>query len=211
MIRVKVCGITRLEDALAAAESGMWAVGFVFVRGTPRFIEPEKALKIIENLPKPLEKTGVFADSSLNKVKEVSQLANITKIQLHGDETPEFCAEVSGITGKEVIKAFPMSNINDIEQIVPYKASVSYILLDTHSKTQKGGTGKTFDWNIAKAAKQYDLPLILAGGLNPDNILKAYLEVKPFALDLSSGLEVSRGIKDPEKIRELGKICCQNS
>lgn len=199
-MKIKICGITRLEDALHVEKTGLWAVGFIFAENTPRYIDPEKAAKISEKLSDRIEKIGVFLNASVDKILQVSQLVGLSKIQLHGDEPPEFCLEVAQKTGKEVIKAIRLGNEDDLRLIEPYKNSVSYILVDGYCEKSYGGTGKTCDWKTAKKAHSYDLPIILAGGLNPDNILQAYEEVQPYALDLSSGVEISKGIKNLEKI-----------
>ncbi len=202
-MRIKICGITQTRDALLAQDAGVWAVGFIFVENTPRYVTPEKAREITDKLSEKTEKVGVFLNSPLDIISKICKLAGITKIQLHGDETPEFCREVNEVTGKDIIKAFRIKQENDISSMVSYKDSASYVLLDTFCETQHGGTGKTFDWKIAKKAQVFGIPLILAGGLTPDNIVKAYQEVKPFALDISSGVEESKGVKSPEKIAKI--------
>lgn len=205
-MRVKVCGITRLEDARLAADAGAWAVGFIFVPDTPRYITSESVGRVVSKLPESLEKVGVFADSPINEVIKITKQAGITKIQLHGTESPEYCTDIAEATGKEVIKAFRVKQQSYIELIERYREKISYILLDTFSEKHLGGTGETFDWNIAKQAKRLNIPLIIAGGLNPENIMAAYSELEPYALDLSSGLEKAKGIKDEKKLKELKKI-----
>ena len=202
-IKIKICGITRKEDALLAVELGVWAVGFIFVKNTPRYISPEKASEIIKELPENLIKIGVFADISLEEIKNIAIQAGITKIQLHGGETPEFCENLAKLTGKEIIKAIRVKSKEDLQLIHQYKDKVSFILLDSYSETELGGTGKVFDWEIAKKAKEYGIPVILAGGLNPDNAKHAYETIIPYALDISSGIEISKGVKDHEKIKKL--------
>ena len=202
LIKIKVCGITRKEDALLAAELGAWAVGFIFVKNTPRYILSEKAAEIIKELPKELEKIGVFADASLEEIKNTVLETGSTKIQLHGDETPEFCEKLAEITGKEIIKAIKVKNFEDLEIIPQYKDKAVFILLDSYCENQLGGTGKTFDWELAKKAKEYGVPIILAGGLNPDNAKQAYEIVKPYSLDISSGVEEYKGVKDSEKLKK---------
>ena len=203
MVKVKVCGITRIEDARLAVDAGVWAVGFVFVQNSPRHITPQKVAEIIENLPLDVEKVGVFVNSTLDDVAKIAADTGITKIQLHGEETPDYCGKIAEMTGKKVIKALRIVKEWDVNAINSYKPCVSYILLDSYSGAMHGGTGKAFDWEIAKKAKNFRVPLILAGGLTPDNIMKAYKEVKPFALDLSSGVEQSKGIKSPELLLKL--------
>ena len=202
-IKIKICGITRKEDALLAAELGAWAVGFIFVKNTPRYISPDNAAEIIKKLPENLIKIGVFADISLEEIKNIAIQAGITKIQLHGGESPEFCENLAKLTGKEIIKVIRVKSEADLKLITQYKDKVSFILLDSYSETELGGTGKVFDWEIAKKAKEYGIPVILAGGLNPDNAKHAYETIIPYALDISSEIEISKGIKDHEKIKKL--------
>ncbi len=209
-MKVKACGITRLEDALLAVDAGVWAVGFIFVKDTPRYIMPQKAAQIIKNLPEKVERFGVFADAEISEVIDISGSAGVTKIQLHGEESPGYCSKTGLMAGIEIVKAIRIKDINDLELINRYREYVSYILLDTFARKQRGGTGKAFDWNIAKRAKLYNMPIILAGGLSPGNLDLAYREVNPFALDLSSGLEASKGIKDKEKIKSLKNIIKNN-
>lgn len=209
MIRVKICGITRKEDALLAENAEVWAIGFIFVPATPRYITPENAGEITKSLSGKIEKVGVFVNFSCEEIVRISEVAGITKIQLHGEETPEFCAKINKLTGKEVIKAIRIKDEGALKAINSYKGSVSYILLDTYSEKFQGGTGETFNWEIAQKAQNYDLPIILAGGLNPYNLITAYEKVKPFALDLSSGVEKTKGIKDLNKIKQLKEIIKQ--
>ena len=203
LIKIKICGITRKEDTLLAAELGAWAVGFIFVKNTPRYISPEKVAEIIKELPQNLIKIGVFADESIEEIKSIAIQTGITKIQLHGEESPDFCENLAKLTGKEIIKAIKVKSDEDLQLITQYKDKVSFVLLDSYCENQLGGTGKTFDWEIAKKAKEYGIPIILAGGLNPDNIKQAYEAVKPYAFDISSGVEISKGVKDNEKLRKL--------
>ena len=205
-IKIKICGITGKEDALLAAKLGAWAVGFIFVKNTPRYISPEKAAEIIKNLPVNLVKTGVFANEAMDDIKTTVIEAGITKIQLHGDESPQFCKKLAEITGKEIIKAIKIKSIENLEIIPRYKDKVSFILLDSYCEEQLGGTGKVFDWKIAKKANEQGIPVILAGGLNSDNAKQAYEFVKPYALDISSGVEKDKGIKDVEKLKTLFSV-----
>lgn len=203
MVKVKICGITSLEDALFAAKSGAWAVGFVFAKESPRYIAPEKAAEIIKKLPEKTEKTGVFVDSSLEEITEISQKTGLTTIQLHGNETEEFCGKLSDRLKLPVIKALRIKEADVLLVIPKYKNQVFAILLDSWSSKEFGGTGKTFNWDIAVKAKSYGIPVILAGGLNPDNIREAFLKVQPYALDISTGVEKDKGIKDHNRIKNL--------
>lgn len=202
-IKVKICGITRVEDALCACQNGAWAIGYIFVKESKRFIEPKNAGDISKNLPDNIEKIGVFVNSSIEEIEQTTKIAKLSKIQLHGDETPEFCNTVKERTGLDIIKALRIRSEKDLEKIIDYKNIVNIILLDTYSEKEYGGTGETFDWELAQTAKKYNLPVIIAGGLNPQNINCAYNEVEPFALDVSSGVEIEKGIKNKDKIKEL--------
>ncbi len=205
-IKIKICGITKPEDAALAAKLEAWAVGFIFVKESPRYIEPQEVKSIISSLPQNIEKIGVFANSSLEEVIDVASESGITGIQLHGDESAEFCAGLSDSINILVIRAIRVRDFGDLEIIPAYKGIVSAILLDTYSESQLGGTGETFNWEIAKAAKLYDIPIILAGGLNPENIKEAFRQVQPYALDISSGVEKGKGIKDHNKLIDLFNV-----
>lgn len=221
MTKIKICGITRKEDALLCLELGAWAVGFIFVPDTPRYISPKEAAVIINTLESEGEnskiaKVGVFLDESLEEIVRVSRIAKITKIQLHGEESPEFCASVKKETGLEIIKAFrvknsivPISTI-EIEKIKSYRETASLILLDSFSEKAAGGTGEAFDWGIAVEIKKIldkaGIPLILAGGIDARNLQMALKTVSPFAVDVSSGVESEmskKGVKDRQKIVKL--------
>jgi phosphoribosylanthranilate isomerase len=229
-IRIKICGITRKQDALLASELGAWAAGFIFVKNTPRYIMPEAATEIIQELTEGLEnelshsekqssssglhsrfaieKIGVFADASLEEIKNIAEKTGITKIQLHGQETPEYCKNLGNLTGKEIIKAIRIKSKDDLNILRDYKGKASFILLDSYSENKLGGTGKVFDWEIAKIATEQEIPIILAGGLNSDNIKQAYEIVKPYAFDISSGVEADceQRINDPEKLEKLFSV-----
>lgn len=194
--RVKICGITNSKDADAAVESGADALGFIFYSGSPRHIEPEKAAEIIGTLPPFVTAVGVFVDETLEGIKKAVSESGVTCVQLHGSETPEFCESVGG----SVIKAFRIKGLSDIEPIAKYRAGA--YLLDTFKAGVPGGTGKTFDWEIALEAKKLGR-IILSGGLNPENVLDAVRHVNPYAVDVSSGVEKSPGIKDPGLIRKF--------
>lgn len=205
--KIKICGITRKEDAILAESLGAWAIGFIFVKNTPRYILPEKAAEIVNALSENTEKVGVFMNLPIEEVIAHSNLAGITKIQLHGSETPEYCEFLAKLTNKELIKAISIKDSRDIKKIDGYKGKVSYILLDSISENQTGGTGKTFDWELAKIASNKKMPIILAGGLNPDNIKQAHETVQPYALDVSSGVESEKGIKDKDKLVNIINKC----
>ncbi len=194
-VRVKICGITRAEDALRAVEYGADALGFVFFEGSPRHVFPETAGRIIEQLPPFVTTVGVFVNEHPNVIEETIKIAGIDIVQLHGDEPPELCNR-----WPRTIKAFRVRELSDLDTIQRYRASA--YLLDAYSPEDYGGTGQSFNWDIAIEAKRYG-PVILAGGLNPENILEAIKKVRPYGVDVSSGVEKDRGIKDPQKMKSF--------
>ena len=196
MIKIKICGITNPEDALFAADLGVDALGFVFYPQSPRNIEPKKARKIIQQLPPFLAKVGVFVNETAARVNEIIELTGIDVVQLHGQEAPEYCQRFE----RKVIKAFRIAPNFDPAQIEVYK--VAAYLLDTYLTGICGGTGEIFNWEIAKRAKQYGR-IILAGGLNPENIKEAICQVEPYGVDISSGVEIRPGEKDKRKLEQL--------
>jgi len=193
--RIKICGITNLEDARAAADLGTDALGFIFVPNTPRYIEPEVAKRIIRNLPPFVISVGVFADALPEVILQTVRTCGLNAVQLHGSETPEYCSEING---PKLIKAFRIKDRSSLSSIPDYE--VSAYLLDTYIKGKKGGTGETFNWNLAREAKKYGR-IIVAGGLTPENVAQAILHVRPYAVDVGSGVESSPGKKDHSKIK----------
>jgi phosphoribosylanthranilate isomerase len=197
-IKIKVCGTTNLKDALFAVESGADAIGFIFYKKSPRYILQKEAKDIIAKLPPFIETVGVFVNESSDKVNRIAEQCKLTAIQLHGDESPAFCRRIK----RRVIKAFRVKGTNSFEGMAGY--DVSGFLLDSYTDESKGGTGKTFDWNLALRAKKQG-PIILAGGLNPYNVYTAIHRVKPYGVDVCSGVEKSPGTKDFIKIDEFIK------
>lgn len=193
MVRVKICGITNIEDARAAAEFGADALGFVFYKGSPRYIPPDEARNIIKSLPPFITTVGVFVDEGADEIERVLRYASIDVAQLHGHEPPEAC-----MIGRRVIKAIRVKELSDLEPLRHYH--VSAFLLDTYTPEYLGGTGQIFNWDIALDAKQFGR-IILAGGLNVDNIEKAIRWVRPYAVDVSSGVEEEKGKKDHRKMK----------
>lgn len=193
MVKVKICGITNREDALEAVDAGADALGFVFYKGSPRHILPDEAKDIVKSIPPFVTTVGVFVDERWEEIERVMRYAAIDVAQLHGHETPEACP-----TGKRVIKAIRVKELIDLEPLRHYR--VSAFLLDAYTPESLGGTGQIFNWDIALAAKEFGR-IVLAGGLNPDNVEKAVIWVRPYAVDVSSGVEEEKGKKDHKKIR----------
>jgi phosphoribosylanthranilate isomerase len=213
--RVKVCGITCLEDAELAVELGAWAVGMVFYEPSPRRCSPAEALRITTALRRRVELCGVFVNASLDEVVQTGRELGLTLLQLHGDEGPAFCAEAGHRTGARVIKAAQVSSEGDIRDLGRFH--VDFHLLDARSTEAgreglRGGTGRTFDWRLL-ATRRSTVPLILSGGLGPENAAEALATAAsyglrgaagaatPFALDTASGTENAPGRKDPERLR----------
>lgn len=195
---VKICGITRLEDAMTAAELGARALGFNFYRNSKRFIEPEQAAEIIQELPGHVLKAGVFVNEAKEEIDRIATLCDLDLIQLHGDETPGFCE----YWGDRVVRAIRPGSEKDLQQLSHYTFA-RMVLIDAAVKGAYGGTGTVADWQLAAGAKEYGLPVILAGGLTPDNVCEAIRAVDPFGVDVAGGVESAPGIKDPEKIRRF--------
>jgi len=193
MVRIKICGITNWEDACLAVELGADALGFIFAE-SPRKVTPDTAKAIIGQLPPLVSKVGVFLDHQEEEVKGVAEYCSLDGLQFHGQESPSYCSQF----GQKVIKAFRIKDANDLKALSLY--GVDAFLLDTFDESLPGGTGKTFDWNLAVEAKKNG-KIILSGGLNPDNVFFAITKVKPYAVDVSSGVEASQGKKDPVKLR----------
>lgn len=193
MVRVKICGITNTDDALAAIDYGADALGFVFYEKSPRYIPPEKAGQIIRSLPPFITTVGLFVDEDRNEVEKIIALNNINIVQFHGNEAPETC-----LLNRRVIKAIRVKELSDLDSLGNYQ--VSAFLLDTYTEDLLGGTGQVFNWDIAIEAKRFGR-IILAGGLTPENIEKAVKLVRPFAVDVSSGVEMDKGVKDHKKMK----------
>jgi phosphoribosylanthranilate isomerase len=198
MTKVKICGITTVEDGLMAVEAGADALGFVFYDRSPRNIDPERAAEIIRVLPPFVQVVGLFVHARLEFVNAMADRCRLDIVQLHGDEPQEFCARVN----RRVIKAFRVKDITSLDPMKDYR--VAGYLLDAYSPKAFGGTGITFNWETAEIAKKFG-PIILAGGLCPDNVAEAVGQVAPYGVDVSSGVESSPGRKDPAKVREFIK------
>ena len=199
-IRIKICGITRYEDAKVAAGLGVDALGFIFFPKSPRYISPEAAAVIIKQLPPFVSRVGVFVDEEIDKVITIARTTGIDTIQLHGTESPRYCLRLP----LPVIKAFSIDTGTDLTLLEQY--DVAGFLLDTWAAGRRGGTGKTFDWSVARAATAKYQRVILAGGINPQNIEEAVSTVLPYGIDINSGVEIKPGIKNPRKIRDAVQI-----
>jgi len=193
-VRVKVCGITRSEDAIAAIQNGVDAIGFVFWPHSARYIDPESARRIAEVIPPYICTVGVYVDPDAVWVEETARAAKLNLLQFHGDESPEFCNQFP----QPYIKAIRVKPDTDLLQYAQRYGAAKGLLLDTYAADMPGGTGHAFDWQLIP--QQLSLPLILSGGLNPENVARAIKQTQPWAVDVSSGVEASKGIKDEKKI-----------
>ena len=200
MVKVKICGITNLEDAKAAVELGADAIGFVFAK-SPRQIKPEVAAEIINKLGQFKNFAGVFVNAPLETVKEIAKICKLDILQFHGDEAPEYCKAFRKT--HKVFKAFRIKDKNSLKLLRKY--DVDGYLLDTFSSRLRGGTGKTFDWALAKEAGKLVSLIILSGGLNQENIKEAIKKVRPYMADVSSGVEKRPGKKDLRLMKEFIK------
>lgn len=199
-IRIKICGTTNLDDALLAADLGADALGFIFYPPSPRYVAPETAREIIAHLPPFVAAVGVFVDEDAAQVQDVAARAGLDWVQLHGRESPEYCRSL----GRKVIKGFRIKDETSLLELEAYRGAVQAMLLDTYKKGQVGGTGTAFDWRLAREAKKFGR-IILAGGLNPENVAQAIQVAAPDAVDTASGTEAAPGRKDPEKLRAFCK------
>ena len=201
--RIKMCGTTTLQDAQAAVDLGVDALGFIFADKSPRAIKPATALEIVSHIPPFVGKIGVFVNKAQKEIEEIIHYLGLTGVQLHGDEDPGFCRNMArSVPSCAVLKAFRIGPRTQKEDIAPYNGVVQGFVLDSFVKNQEGGTGHTFDWSILK---KLDLqkPFLLAGGLNPDNIAEALERVAPFGVDVNSGVEDVPGRKNHELLRRF--------
>jgi phosphoribosylanthranilate isomerase len=201
--KVKICGLTELRDAELAVSLGAWAIGMVFYEGSPRRCSTEQALRITTALRRKTELCGVFVNATLAELTRRTEELGLTILQLHGDEGPAFCAEVARRSGARVIKAIQVAGAGDVRKLERYH--VDFHLADARAKTPakrrlRGGTGETFDWKLL-ARRHSHTPLILSGGLGPDNVAAAATAARPFAVDTASGTERAPGHKDEAKLR----------
>ena len=199
MTRVKVCGITNLGDALAALDAGAGLLGFNFYARSPRYISAVEVRKIVELLPDGVSCVGVFVNESAPaEVERIARAAGLGAVQLHGDETPEFCEELRDLT---TIKALRVGADFNVETAAAYHTDA--VLLDAYVAGARGGTGHTFDWRLATLTRERVPKLFLAGGLNLDNVAAAVVAVRPYAVDVCSGVETAPGRKNPQLMRRF--------
>jgi len=200
---VKICRITQPQQGKTIASLGATALGFICVSSSPRYVTPEQIKAVIDQLPQETDKIGVFANSSQAEIARTVAKAGLTGVQLHGDESLEFCQQLrQSLPNVEIIKALRIKNTDDFEKAKTYTEYVDSLLLDAYHPEQLGGTGKTLNWDTLQQFNP-DCPWLLAGGLTPQNVSEALNKVKPSGIDLSSGVETAPGDKDLDKVKEL--------
>jgi len=202
-VRLKVCGLTKREQCLALAHLGVHALGFICVPSSPRYVSPTQLRALTANLPPFLAKVGVFADAPLTTVLDLVQSAQLTAVQLHGQESPEYCEELARqVTGGTIIKALRLKSMQQLAQLEDYWPHIDALLLDAYHPTALGGTGQALPW-LALQHFQPPKPWILAGGITPENIRDCLALLSPDAIDVSSGVEFAPGDKDPQRVAQL--------
>jgi phosphoribosylanthranilate isomerase len=199
-MRIKVCGISTLEDAEDAQRLGAWGIGLNHHPESPRFVASDVAAEIGTALKRRCEMVGIFVNAPLRDVERAVEEAQLTMVQLHGDEGPAYCAEIARRTGAKVIKAFPVRSNADIQASAPYRTD--FHLFDAHARDRRGGTGQTFDWELVRGHDP-SIPVMVAGGLRPGNVAEAIEIARPYAVDVTSGVEAEPGRKDPRLLEEF--------
>ena len=197
MTRVKICGLTELEDAERATDLGAWALGMIFWSGSPRECSLEAAEDIAAALRRRAELVGVFVNAKLDEVASVADRCSLSILQLHGDEGPAYCSEAARRTGCRVMKAVRVRDASSVTGLIRYP--VDFHLLDAYVPGAQGGTGERFNWDLARLHRG-ETPVVLSGGLEPDNVADAIAQARPFAVDTASGTEAAPGRKDPAKL-----------
>ena len=195
--RVKTCGITNLDDAHRAVDLGAWALGMIFWPQSPRVVEPDEAEAIGAELRRRVELAGVFVNATLDEVALAADHASLSIIQLHGDEGPAYCREAARRTGAKVMKAVRVGNASHVRSLQSFHTDLH--MLDAYVPGSRGGTGESFNWELARLHRG-SMPVVLSGGLTPDNVGEAIATVRPFAVDTASGTEAEPGRKDPTKL-----------
>lgn len=201
-IRTKICGLTRPQDIQSAVQAGVDAIGLVFYPPSPRAVDIEQAIDLVKYIPPYVQIVGLFVNATRDEIADVCRQVPIDILQFHGDESPEQCQKIAQKLSRRWYKALQVKDDMDILQAIqPYQQhGASAILLDAYHPDLKGGTGHSFDWTTFPKA---DIPLILAGGLNPDNVADAIALTQPYAVDVSGGVEQEKGIKDSEKMQKF--------
>ena len=197
MTEVKVCGITNTDDALMAADAGASVLGFIFFPESGRHVEPAAAAAIARELPPGVMKAGVFVNQDIDFVRRAVDEAGLDIVQVHGDETPQFCRKIPG----KYMRAVRVRGSESLAQVDMYDSE--FVLLDTFSERRFGGTGESFDWGLLRGFDLGGRRLFLSGGLNPGNVADAVRAVRPYAVDVCSGVEKKTGIKDPDKVKRF--------
>jgi phosphoribosylanthranilate isomerase len=208
-VHVKICGITRPEDAELAVSLGAWAIGLIFHAPSPRAVDMAAAQEIGAALKREVEIAGVFVNRELHEVAEVADVCSLSIIQLHGDEGPVYCDELRRRTGLKIMKAGRVRDAASLQALNAFR-HVDYHLVDAHHPDLFGGTGETFDWALLRGRRS-KVPLVLSGGLNPDNVAQAVSATHPWGVDSASGTEASPGVKDPAKVEALMRAVEQAS
>lgn len=204
--RVKICGITNIEDARQAADLGAWAIGLILWDGSPRRCDLDDAEEIGAELRRLVKPVGVFVNATLDEIAYAADRCSLAILQLHGDEGPAFCREAARRTGCKVMKAARVKDAGSIRALASFETD--YHLLDAHKPGHVGGTGETFQWDLVKAHGRH-VPIVLSGGLTPDNVADAIAATRPFAVDTASGTEASPGRKDPAKVEAFFRAVAQ--
>jgi len=200
MVKVKICGITNLGDALASLNAGCDALGFAFFKKSPRYVNPDQARQIIEQLPASIVKIGVFVNAKEKQIKQIAKMCHLNMLQFHGEESPKFCDKFKAY---KIIKAFRIKDKIDLKSLLKYK-TFAY-LFDAFAASRRGGTGKTFNWKLVTHFRDLKQPIFLAGGLNAKNVKKAIKAVHPAWVDTCSAVEKYPGKKDHCKVKEFIK------
>ncbi|MCB9980006.1 MAG: phosphoribosylanthranilate isomerase [Rhodospirillales bacterium] len=208
MTPVKICGLRDSLSVAAAGENGAAFTGFVFYPDSPRYVSPAQAKELCTLIPNEIEIVGLFVNPTDREIQTVLELVPLSMIQLHGEEAPARVAEIKQRFSRRVIKAFRLSDVDDLTPVSDYEKIADWLLFDagqkksSRVKPEYGGTGQAFDWNFLRG-KTFKIPWMLAGGLNIDNVANALSALSPDAIDISSGVEREKGVKDPDKIREF--------
>ncbi len=198
-VKVKICGITNLKDAQLAIEAGADALGFIFFRKSPRWVSQKTVKEIVSQLPPFVESVGVFVNEEVDKVNAIAERCRLDVVQLHGEESPAYCKKIT----RKIVKAIRLKDARSLEGLDKY-SGVRGFLLDAYSEKGRGGTGETCDWKLVKKAKGLG-PVILAGGLNSENVREGIRQARPYGVDVSSGVEKSPGRKDFKKVMSFLK------